>query len=404
MRALLAAALASLLLAAPVPATAADYPSPRALATGPSDPSVDWDRRAVARLRHPPLGLPTVPVPTDNPPTEAKVSLGRKLFFDRRLSANGTISCGICHVPEQGFTNNELATPVGVEGRSVRRNAPTIFHVAYEPAMFHDARDPSLETQIFGPLLARNEMAAPAIGWVLERIEDLPDYAGRFEAAFGAPVNVLNLGRALATYQRTVLSANSPFDRERFGGETGAMTAAARRGLALFEGRAGCVQCHPIGDKTALFTDHDLHNTGIGYRSDVETPSDSGPVMVEITPGVTVPLDRAAVDAVGGAHLKDLGRMEVTNDPDDLYRFKTPSLRNVALTAPYMHDGSLQTLGDVVRFYDRGGHANPGLDPAIRPLGLSDGEVADLVAFLKGLTGDNLDALIGDARSVGVGN
>ncbi|HSR72058.1 MAG TPA: hypothetical protein VLL72_06720, partial [Kiloniellales bacterium] len=169
-------------------------------------------------------------------------------------------------------------------------------------------------------------------------------------------------------------------------------------------GKAGCAACHRVGERTALFTDHGFHDTGIGYRSDRIAADSVAPVPVEIAPGMVVPLARAAVESVGLPRQGDLGRQEATGDPRDRWRFKTPSLRNVALTAPYMHDGSLGTLEQVVRYYDRGGEPHPGLDPRIRPLGLAEDEVAALVAFLESLTAAGIDELVADARSVPVGN
>ena len=363
-----------------------------------------WAKTALKRVTNPPLGLPAVPVPKSNQLTVEKIKLGRKLYFDRRLSHNDTMSCAMCHVPEQGFTNNELATSVGLEGRSIKRNAPATFNVAYEPRMFHDGRDTSLETQILGPLLSPVEMANPSMGMVIEEIKGLKDYAGLFEAAFGEPPDIRNLGEALAGYQRTVLSGDAAFDRWRLAGKENAMSASAKRGFELFKGKGQCVTCHVIEDDTALFTDHGFHNTGIGYRSDVIEQAREDKVAVEIAPGLVVKVDRDAVNAVGEPHQKDLGRMEVTEVPADLYFFKTPGLRNVALTAPYMHNGSLRTLDEVVRFYNKGGIANLGLSPSIKPLGLGDREITDLVAFLRSLTGSNVDELIAEARSAAPDN
>ncbi len=364
----------------------------------------DWDQRALARIENPPLGLPPVVLPPGNPPSRAAIALGRKLFFDRRLSINTTMSCAMCHVPEQGFTSNELATAIGVEGRSGRRNAPSIFNVAYARSLFHDARDPALETQIYGPLLARNEMANPSVGWLLARIRRLDDYPALFKAAFGAGPDVRNLGWALASYERSLVSGNSPFDRWFYGRRKDAISPLAAKGYRLFTGKAGCNACHLIGDKHALFTDHGLHNTGIGIARDQAAAPDGPPIEIEISPGVKVEMPRRTLNTIGHAPIKDFGRIEVTDKAEDLYKYKTPMLRNVALTAPYMHDGSLPSLEAVVAFYDRGGHPNPGLDPAIRPLGLNGEEKRALVAFLNSLTGDNVDELIADARSVAVGN
>ena len=364
----------------------------------------DGERRALARIAQPPLGLPPVPIPADNPPSAAKIALGRKLAFDRRLSHNGTMSCALCHLPEQGFTNNDLARPIGVEGRSLRRNAPTLLNVAYQRTLFHDGRDSALETQVIGPLIARNEMANPSIGYVIARIAALPDYAGLFEAAFGAGPSIDRLGQAIASWERTLLAADSPFDRWHYGSEEDALTAQQKRGFALFTGKAGCAACHLVGEQHALFTDHAFHDSGLGYFNSAVAPALSDPVPVEIAPGVAVPMSRAAIRSVGLPPESDLGRHEVTLDPADLWRFKTPSLRNVGLTAPYMHDGSLRTLEVVVRFYDNGGHDHPGLDPLIQHIGLAEDEIAALVAFLRSLTGANVAELIAEARSQAVGN
>jgi cytochrome c peroxidase len=361
------------------------------------------DRRALARLRRPPLGLPPVPIPAGDRPNAAAIGLGRKLFLDRRLSRNGTLSCAMCHVPEQGFTVNEIRTAVGFEGRSLRRNAPTLLNVAYLGPFFHDGREPALELQPFDVLLNPDEMASPSLGAVVETVRSLPDYPPLFERAFRAPPTVQRIGRALASYLRTLLSARSPFDRWRYGGDPEALDAAARRGFTLFTGRAGCARCHPAEETHALFTDHGFHDTGIGWRNSTRR-GDRAPVRVELAPGVTAPLDRAAVDSVGEPPAPDLGRFEVTGDPADRWKIKTPTLRNVALTAPYMHDGSLSTLRDVVTFYDHGGIPHEGLDPLLQPLGLTDLEAGDLVAFLESLTGENVEDLIRDARSEAVGN
>ena len=176
-------------------------------------PRGELDRRSLSRIHHPPLGLPAVPVPDSNPPTIPKIRLGRKLFLDRRISNNGTLSCAMCHVPEQGFTVNEIQTAVGNEGKSLRRNAPTLLNVAYAAPFFRDGREPDLDLQAFDVFLNPDEMAAPSIGALVERVHSLADYAPLFEKAFGESPTVANIGRALGTYMRTLLSANSPFDR-----------------------------------------------------------------------------------------------------------------------------------------------------------------------------------------------
>jgi cytochrome c peroxidase len=355
----------------------------------------------LAIAKRPPLGLPPVPVPDDNPLTREKVQLGRKLFFDRRLSANNTISCAMCHIAEQGFAQNELKTPVGIEGKSVRRNAPTIYNVAYLKQVFLDGREFSLESQVWGPLLASNEMGNLSIGMVLERIRRLDDYDELFGRAFGHGPDMQTIGMALASYERTLVSGDSPFDRWHFGGDKAALGESAQRGLALFFGKAACVACHSISKEFALFTDNDFHNTGVGYFATMQ-PSDME-LVVLLAPGQPERVDTDLLQSTGTKRSRDLGRYEVTSLPADRWRYRTPSLRNVALTAPYMHDGSLPTLRDVLSFYNRGGVSNEILDPLIRPLGLSDGEIDDLLSFLRSLTGANVDALVSDAFAAPIG-
>jgi cytochrome c peroxidase len=362
------------------------------------------DHQALQRTVTPPLGLPAVPVPPDNLLTVASIRLGRKLFFDRRLSLNNTISCAMCHVPEQGFTVNELAQAVGIEGRSVRRNAPTLLNVAYMRSLFHDGRETSLETQIISPMLARNEMANPSMGYLVEKIRHLDDYADLFDRAFRRGPSVETLGQALASYQRTLVSANSPFDRWYYGKQPDALSPWAQVGLKLFMGKARCVTCHLITDQYALFTDQAFHDTGLGWYNSMVRSRRSAPTRVQLAPGVFTEVAPEVIASVGEPPQADLGRYEVTLEPADRWRYKTPTLRNVALTAPYMHDGSLSTLEEVVRFYNRGGHPHPHRDPLIQPLQLTDEDIAALVAFLESLTGDNIAALITDARSVRVGN
>jgi cytochrome c peroxidase len=347
------------------------------------------------------LGLPALAAPSDNPVTPAKVALGRKLFFDRRLSPNRTMSCAMCHVPEQGFTAHELATSVGIEGRSVRRNAPTVLNVAFQKRLFHDGREVSLENQIWGPLLAPNEMGNPSIGYVIERIRSLDEYDGLFEAAFGGNgVSAERIGAAIASYERTLVAGDSRFDRWRYGGDDTALSETERRGFELFVGKGRCAACHVVGERDALLTDHRFHNTGVGWRRAFEVPDRT---RVELAPGVVAELDRRTVASFSEAPAKDVGRYEITLDPRDRWAYKTPSLRNVALTAPYMHDGSIATLEAVLEFYDRGGVDNPDKSPLLVPLGLSAEERAALAAFLRALTGSAVQALVEDARSAPVG-
>ena len=355
--------------------------------------------------QEPPLGLPPVPVPADNALTTAKIDLGRKLFFDRRLSINDTLACATCHIPEQGFTNNELRTPVGVEGRSVLRNSPTLFNVAYQEHLFLDGREFSLENQVWQPMTAHNEMAAPSIGYVIKKIRRMADYDGLFEEAFDSRgPDVVTIGQALASYQRTLLAADSPFDRWRFGGEADAVDESVKRGFALFSGKAQCVVCHRVAEDHALFIDHQFHNTGHGYAASASERKRE-PTRVQLAPGVFTTISQEAIDAVTRQKLpNDLGLYRVTESPGDRWKFRTQTLRNIALTAPYMHDGGFDTLREVIDFYDRGGVPNELLSPLIRPLGLKESEKRDLEAFLHALTGGNVPDIVADAFAAPIGD
>ncbi len=350
----------------------------------------------------PPLGLPKLPDEVLKQLSIEKIKLGKKLFFDRRLSLNETVSCAMCHVPEQGFTNNELQTAIGFEGRSVRRNSPTIYNVAYAKNLFHDGRENSLEQQIWGPLLARAEMANPSIAHVINKIKSLVDYNDLFEDAFNEGVNMLTLGEAFAAYQRTLVSANSRFDRWYFQNEEDVLNEDEQAGFKLFMGKGGCVACHHVSEESALFVDSKLHNTGLGVRASLGLLKSKQ--TVQLAPGVFVEVDRSLIDAVSAPVPSDVGAYEVTQNPDDRWKYKTPTLRNIALTAPYMHNGSLSALEDVVRFYNQGGGANELLDPLIKPLNLNEQEISQIAAFMQTLTGSNVDILVADAFTAPVGD
>ncbi|MFH1818020.1 MAG: cytochrome c peroxidase [Pseudomonadota bacterium] len=343
-----------------------------------------------------PLGLPPLVIPASNPLTQEKIDLGRRLFMDRRLSHNNTLSCGMCHVPEQGFTSHELGAAVGMEGRSHRRNSPTMFNVGYQRSLFHDGREPHLEDQIWGPLLTKNEMDMPAIGYVVEKVRQLPEYKGMFEAAFNGPVTAERIGQAIASYERTLVSGNSRFDRWYYGGEKNALNATEQRGFQVFMGKGRCAACHSVGEKSALFTDHKFHNTGLGWERTMFPERTT--YRVQLAPNVFVDVNAQHLTKSSEPPLPDVGRYEVTYNPKDSWAYKTPILRNVELTSPYMHDGSLRTLEEVVDFYDKGGIDNPEKSPLIVRLNLTPDEKSALVAFLKSLTGDNVAALERDAR------
>ena len=358
-------------------------------------------------VENPPLGLPPVAFPADNPITRAKIDLGRLLFFDRRLSINNTVSCANCHIAEQGFTNNEISTAVGVEGRIVIRNAPTLYNVAYLKHIFLDGREISLENQVWQPITARNEMAAPSIGYVINKIKRISDYDGLFEAAFeGRSADIATIGYALASYQRTLLSADSPFDRWYFGGNEDAVNESVKRGFAVFAGKGQCSVCHQVNKDHALFIDHQFHNTGLGYAvSTGKTPTQiKKKTRVQLAPGVFVDMPNETIQSVSRVEsFNDLGLYRVTENPADRWKFRTQTLRNVALTAPYMHNGQFATLREVIDFYDQGGIPNELLSPFIRPLGLTESEKIDLEAFLESLTGQNVPQIVADAFAAQIG-
>ena len=358
-------------------------------------------RQPLHRLsENPPLGLPQLASPLQ----AGEINLGRQLFFDRRLSVNETLSCAMCHIPEQGFTQNELATPVGHLGKGVRRNVPSLYNVAYTSALFLDGRETSLEAQIWSPLLAVNEMANASREAVLEKIAANVDYRTQFNSLYPGGLTEESVGRALAAYQRALLSADSPFDRWYFGDQVKAegprqggavYPKLAEEGFTIFQEK-GCVSCHRLNEADALFTDSQFHNTGTGFRRYGRALR---PPKVQLAPGVyVVPTVDAETET-----FTDEGRYEVTGNPADRWRYRTPSLRNVALTAPYMHDGSLATLESVMKFYADGGGGDPMQDPRTSRLRLSQQEQSALVAFLRTLTSDHVDTLVSDARSVAIG-
>ena len=292
-----------------------------------------------------PLGLEKRALPKDNPLTAARVELGRKLFFDPILSGDNTVACASCHHPDHGFASAE-ARPRGIRGQQLTRRAPSLLNRAYGATFFWDGRAATLEEQALRPIEDPAEMGS-SVAAALERLQKHKEYRAAFEAEFADGVTGTNLARALASFERVLLRGDSPIDRFRRKGEHDALTPRQRHGLWLYESKAFCWRCH-VGSN---FTDESFHNTGVSWAKE--------------------PLD--------------LGRHAITKNNADKGKFKTPSLRGVALTAPYMHDGSLKTLEDVVRFYSRGGNANPNLDPLVAPLNLSDEEVRSLVEFLKAL-------------------
>jgi cytochrome c peroxidase len=306
---------------------------------------------------HPPLGLPPVPIPADNPPTADTIALGRRLFYDTRLSNDNSLACASCHKPEYDFTDGAKISK-GVGGITGIRNAPTILNAAYQTLQFWDGRALSLEQQAASPIVDPLEMNQPHEVFLSKLATD-SSYKTLFTKSFGGPdITLGRVEKALAGFERTVLSGDSAFDRYQYGSDHNALTPAQVHGLALFTNpqKGNCAACHTLGPKFALFTDGKFHNTGVGVGDD-------------------------------GA-FADSGRYHQTKVETDQGAFKTPTLRNVANTAPYMHDGSLQTLRQVVDFYAGGGNSNPYLDKEMKNIHLNGQERSDLVEFLKSLTGE----------------
>ena len=340
------------------------------------------------------FGLPPISLPADVVLDRSRVELGRKLFFDRRLSFNGTMSCAMCHVPEEGFTSNASRTAVGIEGRSLKRNAPSLLNVAWQSTLFHDGRESSLSTQVWMPLLHPDEMANPSIGHLLQRLRNMADYDGQFERVFrGAGPSMETLGAAIAAFEATLVAADSRFDRWRYRGQGAALSDVEQAGFRIFSGKGRCTACHLVGEQHALLADGKFHVTGAGIA-----PPAGRSFVVPLAPGVQTVLTDADLAAFAADLPPDLGRYEITLDPADRYAFKTPSLRNVARSAPYMHDGSLATLEEVVDFYDRGGGGAPDKSALLTVLGLGADEKRALVAFLRSLDGASLPTLSSNSR------
>jgi len=245
-------------------------------------------------------------------------------------------------------------------------------------------------------------MNNPSIGAVIDLINSDPEYPALFQKAFGQTANMINVGEAIAQYERSLIAGNSRFDQWRYGKRHNALSKDEIAGYQLFTNKARCSSCHTISSTSALFTDQRLHNTGLGYSTSMSKQADT--VTVQLAPGVTAEMKRSVIQSVGEKKPNDLGHYEVSNDPRDRWKFKTPSLRNVALTAPYMHDGSFTTLEQVIDFYNKGGVNHDLLSPLIRPLNLSETEQNSLVLFLKTLTGSNIKTLIADGFAAPIGD
>jgi cytochrome c peroxidase len=341
-----------------------------------------------------PEGVLPPDVPAENPTTAAKVELGRKLYFDRRLSTDGTIACASCHDPKHAFVDPRgKATSAGVGGASGARNAPTVLNAAFLMSQFWDGRAATLEAQAVQPLVNPIEHGFKDAAAVVTKLRSLDDYKPLFKAAFGSDaIEIGRVGQAVASFERTLLSLDAPIDRF-LKGDASALSDPAKRGWELFNAKARCNTCHGHVEALPLFTDDDFHNIGVGVGNlDFEAVSRRAAAAVESGRSLD---ELALTDADASA----LGRFLVTREPRHLGAFKTPQLRNVARTAPYMHDGSEPTLAAVIDFYNRGGNANPYLDGGMRPLSLTDAEKADLVALLESFTSSDLERFAGLAES-----
>lgn len=295
-----------------------------------------------------PLGLQedAAYIPPDNPLTADKINLGKQLYFDPRLSADGTVACATCHAPDKGFSDGR-PTSTGIKGQVGGRNAPVTINRLFSQDQFWDGRSPSLEDQALGPVQNPIEMGhtLPAMVATLDKMQG---YKEQFKKAFGTGVTKEGVAKAIASFERTLVCGNSAFDRFE-AGDKKALSPSAQRGLTLFQGKkANCVACHTGFN----FTDESYHNLGVGM----------------------------------GKKDPDLGRFKITKKESDTGAFKTPTLRNIAASAPYMHDGSEKTLEAVIDFYDKGGITNPNLSKEIKPLKLTAREKGDLTAFMKSLS------------------
>jgi len=310
-------------------------------------------------------------VPASNPMTKGKVELGKQLYFDPRVSLNGTVSCATCHNPAKAWTDN-LNTSVGIDGQVGGRNAPTVLNTVYGKTMFWDGRAPSLEGQSQGPPQNPIEMGKQSYKQIIERLRGVSGYREQFQKVFGTDVTLDGFAKAVAAFERAAaLSGNSPYDQYN-GGELTALSESQKRGMVLFGLRlnqddefktdavlkkAECTSCHAGFN----FTDEQFHNIGVGWNDGEKKFADLG---------------RIVIDPVGAKNSADRGS------------FKTPTVRDAARTGPYMHDGSISTLEQVVEHYDKGGNPNPSLDKDMKKLNLSPQEKADVVAFMKALTGE----------------
>lgn len=324
------------------------------------------------------LGLPELSIPSYNPQSAEKIALGKQLFNDKRLSQNGTISCASCHDKEQAFTDGQKVA-VGIRQQTGFRNTPTVVNAAFYQSLFLEGRAASLEAQALDPFLNPIEHGLINQQQLIATVNQDSQYRLQFAQVFNTTeITAEQIAQAIASFERTLIAGNSAFDRYLFARDRQALTTSEARGMRIFRRKGNCANCHEISAKDALFMDNRFYNLGIGFYK------------VNLQIAEFVKALRAGKSAeefeFTDAQRAELGRFNVTHIIADIGKFKTPTLRNIILTAPYMHDGSVATLEKVVEYYDKGGDKNPFLDPAIFPLHLTAQEKLDLVAFLKALT------------------
>jgi cytochrome c peroxidase len=350
------------------------------------------------------LGLPPVPIPQTNPQSDAKIALGDRLFHETRFSSTGEVSCSTCHDAKKAFTDSPLVTSEGIRKLRGTRNAPTVINAAYNATQFWDGRSADLEDQAQHPFVNPLEMGLPDHEPILEIVSSDPEYINAFRHVFGiepAEITMQQVTQAIAAFERTVVEGNSSFDRWYFGGQKDAMSESAMRGFQVFLREGRCVSCHTIEQDHALFTDHHFHNIGVGINDIQEKLAPLAKVFLKAkAKGADV--DKTVLADKNVSHL---GRFAVDEQLSSMGAFKTPTLRNIALTAPYMHDGSLATLRDVVVHYNNGGvgkagdPVNPFLSGGIRPLDLSEQQIDDMVTFMEALTSERFVVQTGASNS-----
>jgi cytochrome c peroxidase len=319
--------------------------------------------------------------PKDNPGTPEKIELGRQLFNDKRLSADGSVACATCHDTDKGMTDR-LPTSKGIHDQLGKRNAPTVLNAMFLDSQFLDGRARTLEDQAKLPIVNPIEMGMKDGAAIVAKLSAIPEYKTAFQKVFGRPLNYADIGRAIAAFERTIVSGEAPIDRF-VRGDTSALSAEQQRGWAIFNGKGRCMSCHAFNPSYPFFTDNLFHNIGIA-ASHSNFSELAARAEKAVQKGNLAEIDHMALQT----DLSELGRFLVTKNRSDIGAFKTNDLREIVLTSPYMHDGSLATLWDVVDHYNKGGEPNAFLDGGITRLGLSEDEIGDLVALLGAFTSD----------------